>query len=69
MSPKAYPSFQILFVKLEFLQLLVTLKKHRILYPVNNRKCAILVDKTLRKYDIEIKHIDGSVNEVSRFIM
>jgi ATP-dependent Lhr-like helicase len=33
-----------------------------------NRKCAILVDKTLRKYDIEIKHIDGSVNEVSRFI-
>ncbi|MDQ6723232.1 MAG: DEAD/DEAH box helicase [Thermoproteota archaeon] len=33
------------------------------------RKCAILLDKTLRKYDIEIKHIDGSINDVSKFII
>jgi ATP-dependent Lhr-like helicase len=31
-------------------------------------KCAILVDKTLRKYDIEIKHMDGSINDISSFI-
>ena len=33
------------------------------------RKCAVLLDKTLRKYDIEIKHMDGSINEVSGFIL
>jgi ATP-dependent Lhr-like helicase len=32
-------------------------------------KCAILVDKTLRKYDIEIKHLDGSINDVSKYII
>ncbi|MBA3750171.1 MAG: DEAD/DEAH box helicase [Nitrosopumilus sp.] len=32
-------------------------------------KCAILVDKTLRKYDIEIKHMDGTINDVSKFII
>ncbi|HKO65086.1 MAG TPA: DEAD/DEAH box helicase, partial [Candidatus Nitrosocosmicus sp.] len=34
-----------------------------------DKKCAILVDKTLRKYDIELKHIDGSIKEVSTFIL
>ncbi|HXS59922.1 MAG TPA: DEAD/DEAH box helicase [Candidatus Sulfopaludibacter sp.] len=34
------------------------------------RKCAVLLDKTLRKYDIDIKHMDGStINEVSGFIL
>ncbi|HZH38852.1 MAG TPA: DEAD/DEAH box helicase, partial [Bacillales bacterium] len=32
-------------------------------------KCAILVDKTLRKYDVEIKHMDGSISDVSSFIV
>ena len=34
-----------------------------------DKKCAILVDKTLRKYDIELKHIDGSIKEVSTYIL
>ncbi len=32
-------------------------------------KCAIFVDKTLRKYDIEIKYMDGSINDVSKYII
>ncbi len=32
-------------------------------------KCAILLDKTLRKYDVGIKHMDGSINDVSSFII
>ncbi len=34
-----------------------------------DKKCAILVDKTLRKYDIELKHVDGSIKEVSTYIL
>ena len=34
-----------------------------------NKKCAVLVDKTLRKYDIELKHIDGSIKAVSTYIL
>ena len=29
----------------------------------------IFTDKSLRKYDIEIKYIDGSINDVSKFIL
>lgn len=32
-------------------------------------KCAIFIDKTLRKYDVDIKYIDGSINDVSNFIL
>lgn len=34
-----------------------------------SKKCAILIDKTLRKYDIELKHIDGTIKEVSNYII
>lgn len=34
-----------------------------------NRKCAIFNDKVKRKYDIEIKHLEGSINEISRFVL
>jgi ATP-dependent Lhr-like helicase len=33
-----------------------------------NRKCAILVDNSVRKYDIDIKFVDGSLNNVAMFI-
>ena len=33
------------------------------------RKCAIIIDRTLRKYDLELKHIEGSIKEVSNFIL
>ncbi len=33
------------------------------------QKCAVLMDKSLRKYDIEIKHIDGSINEACKYIL
>ena len=33
------------------------------------RKCAIMIDKTLRKYDLELRHIDGSIKEVSNYIL
>lgn len=32
------------------------------------RNCAILVDNSIRKYDIDIKFVDGSLNEVATFI-
>jgi ATP-dependent helicase Lhr and Lhr-like helicase len=32
------------------------------------RNCAILVDSSIRKYDIDIKFVDGSLNEVATFI-
>ncbi|MGH9890189.1 MAG: DEAD/DEAH box helicase, partial [Nitrososphaeraceae archaeon] len=32
------------------------------------RKCAILVDHSMRKYDIEIKFVKGSLNNVATFI-
>ncbi len=35
----------------------------------NQRKCAILIDKSLRKYDLELKHIEGSIKDVSDYIL
>jgi ATP-dependent Lhr-like helicase len=32
-------------------------------------KCAIFIDKTLRNYDIEIEFMEGSINEVSSFVI
>ncbi|HJU85155.1 MAG TPA: DEAD/DEAH box helicase [Nitrososphaeraceae archaeon] len=32
------------------------------------RNCAILVDNSIRNYDIDIKFVDGSLNEVATFI-
>ena len=32
------------------------------------RKCAILVDNSIRKYDVDIKFVDGSLNKVATFI-
>ncbi len=34
-----------------------------------DQKCAVLIDKSLRKYDIDIKHIDGSINEACKYIL
>lgn len=34
-----------------------------------NNKCAILVDKSKREYDLEIKFIEGSLNDISIFII
>ena len=33
-----------------------------------NRKCAVLVDRSMREYDIDLKFVNGSLNDVSRFI-
>jgi ATP-dependent helicase Lhr and Lhr-like helicase len=33
-----------------------------------NRKCAILVDNSMREYDIDLKFVDGSLNDAARFI-
>ncbi|HYZ59489.1 MAG TPA: DEAD/DEAH box helicase, partial [Nitrososphaeraceae archaeon] len=33
-----------------------------------NRKCAVLVDRSMREYDIHLKFVNGSLNDVSRFI-
>ncbi|HYZ65370.1 MAG TPA: DEAD/DEAH box helicase, partial [Nitrososphaeraceae archaeon] len=33
-----------------------------------NRKCAILVDKSMREYDIDLKFVNGSLNDAARFI-
>ena len=33
-----------------------------------NRKCAILVDKSMREYDIDLKYVNGSLNDAARFI-
>lgn len=33
------------------------------------RKCRIIRDNTIRKYDVEIKHINGTINEVADFII
>lgn len=35
----------------------------------NQRTCAVMVDRTLRKYDLELKHIEGSIKEVSSYIL
>ena len=34
-----------------------------------NRKCAILIDNSLRVYDIDVKFIKGSLNNVAHFII
>jgi ATP-dependent Lhr-like helicase len=33
------------------------------------RKCSILVDNTIRKYDIDVKYIKGSISNVAKFIL
>jgi ATP-dependent helicase Lhr and Lhr-like helicase len=33
------------------------------------RKCEIIRDNTIRKYDVEIKHVNGTINEVADFII
>jgi ATP-dependent helicase Lhr and Lhr-like helicase len=33
-----------------------------------NRKCAILVDNTIRKYDIDVKYLKGSISNVAKFV-
>jgi len=33
------------------------------------RKCRIIRDSTIRKYDVEIKHVNGSINEVADYIV
>ena len=33
------------------------------------RKCAILVDKTIREYDVEVKYVGGSVSNIVRYIL
>ncbi|GKS60785.1 helicase [Candidatus Nitrosocosmicus sp.] len=35
----------------------------------SRRKCAIMIDRTLRKYDLELRHIEGSIKEVSGYIL
>ena len=35
----------------------------------NQRKCAILIDKSLRKYDLDLKHVEGSIKDVSDYIL
>lgn len=34
-----------------------------------NRKCAILVDNTIRKYDIDVKYLRGSISNVAKFVI
>jgi ATP-dependent helicase Lhr and Lhr-like helicase len=34
-----------------------------------NRKCAILIDNSVRIYDIDVKFVKGSLNNVARFIL
>ncbi len=33
-----------------------------------NRKCSILVDNTIRKYDIDVKYLKGSISNVGKFV-
>ena len=33
------------------------------------RKCAILVDKTIRDYDVDVKYVGGSVSNIARYIL
>ncbi len=33
------------------------------------RKCSILVDNTIRKYDIDVKHLKGSISNVAKFVI
>ena len=31
----------------------------------NNRKCEIIQDKSMRKYDVEVKYVNGTIHEVA----
>jgi ATP-dependent helicase Lhr and Lhr-like helicase len=33
------------------------------------RKCATLIDNTMREYDIDLKFVDGSLNKVAQFVV
>jgi ATP-dependent Lhr-like helicase len=33
------------------------------------RKCAILQDKSMRQYDLDVKYIQGTINDVSKYIV
>ena len=33
-----------------------------------NRKCSVLVDNTIRKYDIDVKYLKGSISNVGKFV-
>ncbi len=33
-----------------------------------NRKCSILVDNTIRNYDIDVKYLKGSISNVAKFV-
>ena len=35
----------------------------------SERKCAILHDKSMREYDLDVKYIQGTINDVSEFII
>ena len=35
----------------------------------SERKCAILQDKSMREYDLDVKYIQGTINDVSNFII
>jgi len=34
-----------------------------------NRKCAILVDRSIREYDVSVKHVKGTVSDVAAYIL
>jgi ATP-dependent Lhr-like helicase len=35
----------------------------------SERKCAILHDKSMREYDLDVKYVQGTINDVSNFII
>ena len=35
----------------------------------SERKCAILQDKSMRQYDLDVKYIQGTINDVSKYII
>src|SRR5829696_4316407 len=35
----------------------------------SERKCAILQDKSMRQYDLDVKYIKGTINDVSKYII
>ena len=35
----------------------------------SERKCAILQDKSMRQYDLDVKYIQGTINDVSKYIV
>lgn len=34
-----------------------------------DRKCSILVDNTIRDYDIDVKYLNGPINNVAKFVL